>query len=580
MLHSPPPKQMSKKAEPPLSGPPGLIEQTAKRLLALFALFLAIIFPVSVARGQVTTTITDDFASGSYTVGSGWLGAWIDEESGAATPTTGNIRVESGRVRLYQSIAGGGGLYRDFSIPQAAFTVRTLTFNYAGNTGNDSVAPSDLLIVELSSNGGASYTTVASLHRNLTTTISSGTINLTGITGPGNYRIRFRNSDGAQTSEDYYVDDVRITVTGTLPSATTDFGDWNGSGAATTTTSSTVSNGLRLGATSDAEASVTPNAAANADGADEDGVSLPSRLIAGSMASLYAQFTNTTGSNAFINAWVDFNRNGSFADAGEQVATNLSATAGVTDGTASIGFLVPAGASAGSTGVRIRLTSTSSPGATGASGIGEVEDYITTIAAVGAAGLSPMQDYNVIVRNNMDVLSDVEGRVMVRNFINPNSVTLAMKLDSYASTTQTVQLQTNAVAGSALNLQFGSFYAPSAGALNGRTINYNGGGTFQTTPAPNFTSVFDGIVTTSASYAAMAANNTITIPGSPSTLTLSVTTLDANGVAIFSVDGNTLLNNPNIQQIRPQSQWAHTHCDSDQLHGHRDQLQRLRQLCW
>jgi hypothetical protein len=111
-----------------------------------------------------------------------------------------------------------------------------------------------------------------------------------------------------------------------------DFGGWNGSGAATTATSSTVSNGLRLGATSDTEVSVTPNAAANADGADEDGVSLPSRLIAGSMASLYAQFTNTTASNAFISAWVDFNRNGSFADADEQVVANLSATAGVTDG--------------------------------------------------------------------------------------------------------------------------------------------------------------------------------------------------------------------------------------------------------
>jgi len=200
MLHSPPPKQVPQKAEPPLVGPPGLIEQTAKRLFASIALFLAITLPFNVARGQVTTTITDDFSSVSYAVGSVWLGAWIDEESGAATPTTGNIRVESGRVRLYQAISGGGGLYRDFSVAQSAFTVRTLTFNDTGNNGNDSVAPSDVLIVEFSSNVGASYTTHASLHRNSTTTGSSGTINLPGITGPGSYRIRFRNSEGAQVA--------------------------------------------------------------------------------------------------------------------------------------------------------------------------------------------------------------------------------------------------------------------------------------------------------------------------------------------------------------------------------------------
>ena len=200
MLHSPAPEQVPQKAELPLAGPPGLIKQTAKRLFASFALFLAISLPDNKARGQITTTMTDDFSSDSYAVGSGWLGAWIDEESGAATPTTGNIRVESGRVRLYPAILGGGGLYRDFSVAHSALTVRTLTFNDAGNTGNDSQAPSDVLIVEFSSNGGAGHTTLASLDRNLTTTGSSGTINLPGITGPGSYRIRFRNSEGAQVA--------------------------------------------------------------------------------------------------------------------------------------------------------------------------------------------------------------------------------------------------------------------------------------------------------------------------------------------------------------------------------------------
>ena len=145
--------------------------------------------------------------------------------------------------------------------------------------------------------------------------------------------------------------------------AQVDFGDWNGSGAATATTKSTVNTNLRLGATVDAEASVIPNAAESVDGADEDGVTIPTivagatatvvvnvsapaRLNAGSMVSLYVQFTNTTASNAFINAWVDFNRNESFADAEEQVAANLSFTSGVNDGAGAVasGSIVVSGA--------------------------------------------------------------------------------------------------------------------------------------------------------------------------------------------------------------------------------------------
>ncbi|MCX6855265.1 MAG: PA14 domain-containing protein, partial [Verrucomicrobia bacterium] len=81
----------------------------------------------------------------------------------------------------------------------------------------------------------------------------------------------------------------------------TDFGDWNGSGALTTTTSSTMNSNLRLGASVDAEASVTPNAAASADGADEDGVTLPSSLIQGASTALTVNVTNNTGSSAYLN---------------------------------------------------------------------------------------------------------------------------------------------------------------------------------------------------------------------------------------------------------------------------------------
>jgi len=70
--------------------------------LVLFLLMMACI-----ASGQTTTTYTDDFASGANTGGIGWTGAWIDEEAGSTTPTSGSIRVESQVLGPYSAIAAG-----------------------------------------------------------------------------------------------------------------------------------------------------------------------------------------------------------------------------------------------------------------------------------------------------------------------------------------------------------------------------------------------------------------------------------------------------------------------------------------
>jgi len=70
--------------------------------LVLFLLMMACI-----ASGQTTTTYTDDFASGAYTGGMGWTGAWIDEETGSTTPTSGSIRVESQVLGNHSAITTG-----------------------------------------------------------------------------------------------------------------------------------------------------------------------------------------------------------------------------------------------------------------------------------------------------------------------------------------------------------------------------------------------------------------------------------------------------------------------------------------
>ncbi len=193
-------------------------------------------------------------------------------------------------------------------------------------------------------------------------------VRLTSVSSPG-----VSGTDGNGEVEDHLVTISR-----------NDYGDWNGSGAATASTSSIVNSRLRLGASVDAEADASTNAAATGDDLtgtdDEDGITLPSSVLPGMSSSLTAKVTNTRGSTSYLHAWIDFNGNGSFADSGEQIASNVTIANKTSNSNRTINFSVPANAASGTVGVRVRLTSTTSPGPTGASGYGEVEDHLLTIA--------------------------------------------------------------------------------------------------------------------------------------------------------------------------------------------------------
>jgi uncharacterized repeat protein (TIGR01451 family) len=168
-------------------------------------------------------------------------------------------------------------------------------------------------------------------------------------------------------------------VNGTAQAQTADFGDYNAFGSA----SSTVVTTLKIGATTDKESTATTNATATGDDTtgtdDEDGVTIPTSLAKGIATSMTVNVTNTTGSTAYLNVWIDFNRNGVLTDSGEQVAANTTIATGTSNSNRTVNFTVPAAASLGTAGVRVRLTSTSTPGATTVSGNGEVEDVVVTI---------------------------------------------------------------------------------------------------------------------------------------------------------------------------------------------------------
>ncbi|MEM8548728.1 MAG: GEVED domain-containing protein, partial [Pseudomonadota bacterium] len=135
---------------------------------------------------------------------------------------------------------------------------------------------------------------------------------------------------------------------------------------------------FRLGSSIDADPASIANADASGDGAEDDGIVLPT-FVAGQSATITASVTG----NGALNAWIDWNANGSFNDAGEQIATGVRLTGGATSGTLSIPVTVPASAATATpTFARFRWADNDTLDATSLAAQGEVEDYQVVVQPV------------------------------------------------------------------------------------------------------------------------------------------------------------------------------------------------------
>ncbi|MBW2272402.1 MAG: hypothetical protein JRG96_03965 [Deltaproteobacteria bacterium] len=104
---------------------------------------------------------------------------------------------------------------------------------------------------------------------------------------------------------------------------------------------------------------------------DEDGVVFASELLQGEVA-----LVDVTASGAtLLDAWIDFDANGSWEDAGEQIFTSEPLAAGVN----SLDFSIPASAALGNTYARFRCSSAGGLGPQGHALTGEVEDYLVLV---------------------------------------------------------------------------------------------------------------------------------------------------------------------------------------------------------
>ncbi len=144
---------------------------------------------------------------------------------------------------------------------------------------------------------------------------------------------------------------------------------------------------LRMGAVIDTESDGQPTLGADGDdlnglvGAppiegsapdDEDGVALPAALVACESANV-SVIASAAG---LLDAFVDFNADGDFADPGEQIFTSQALVAGANP----LAFAVPCGATPTAlTFARFRLSTAGGLGPFGTAADGEVEDYTVAV---------------------------------------------------------------------------------------------------------------------------------------------------------------------------------------------------------
>ena len=158
--------------------------------------------------------------------------------------------------------------------------------------------------------------------------------------------------------------------------------------------------GVYMGAIIDSEANGQPNASSTGDDIngsdDEDGVVFTTPLNPGMSASVTITVSSVLWP-VFLQGWIDFNIDGDWADAGEQIIVDFPATAGGNI----INFTVPAGASIGSTYARFRLSSQPGLQYYGLAPDGEVEDYrvLSTMADLDY-GDAPDPNYPTYLASN------------------------------------------------------------------------------------------------------------------------------------------------------------------------------------
>ena len=253
-------------------------------------------------------------------------------------------------------------------------------------------------------------------------------------------RFRFSSEGGLApggSAVDGEVEDYRVSIS----DAPIDFGDAPDPSYPTLLSSDgarhTIVEGFHLGATITSETDGNETPFASGDSGD-DGVEFGS-LIPGINSSIAV----TVSGQGLLDAWFDFNGDGDWFDAGEQVLTSAL----VTNGSNQLQVAIPDGLEDGRVHARFRLSTAGGLSPTGRANDGEVEDYFPLIEAGSGwhnealpedvnddGNITPLDALEVINElNNREISNEVSGALPVPSappFFDVNNDGFASPIDA------------------------------------------------------------------------------------------------------------------------------------------------------
>jgi len=172
-------------------------------------------------------TFKDTFTSASFSNNEGtlsWAGSWVEVDSAGTGVSSGGVRVGtpvSGYMILNDSPDTGTQPSAARQMNLTGYAGATLTVNYHVRGAETD----DAAVIEVSKDGGATYTVLETFTGLTGDSIGTRTYNITSYIA-SNTRIRFRISANYGASDDYFkIDQVQVSASCTPPATTYSVGD-------------------------------------------------------------------------------------------------------------------------------------------------------------------------------------------------------------------------------------------------------------------------------------------------------------------------------------------------------------------
>lgn len=154
-------------------------------------------------------TVLDQFGTNAYTNNNGnnnWATNWVENDGGGGGAASGAILVTGGQMRITDNVTGTPDIYREADLlgtPGLNMSMAFLTFNISSSAN---LEDADQIRVQISNNGGGSYTTLETFSNDLT---AARSYDITAFIAD-NTRVRFQVVGGLAAGEYFSFDNVQI----------------------------------------------------------------------------------------------------------------------------------------------------------------------------------------------------------------------------------------------------------------------------------------------------------------------------------------------------------------------------------